>query len=122
MVHISNLIRQSDNLPFQCRRHARTFVVADSIEHFPGQVQSLPMFLQHLYYTDTLFIVFKSTRTHVVQSSLSCMPKRSMPKIMPQCNCLHQIFVQPERLSDRPGVLRYFQRMRQPCPVMVSDW
>ena len=31
-------------------------------------------------------------------------------------------FVQPERLSDRPGVLRYFQRMRQPCPVMVSDW
>ena len=43
-----------------------------------------------------------------------------MPQIMPQCYRLNQIFIQPERLRNGSRILRYFKRMCQPRPVMIS--
>lgn len=45
--------------------------------------------------------------------------KGCMPQIMPQCDCLNQIFIQPEGFCDCSSILRNFQCMRQPGSVMI---
>ena len=57
---------------------------------------------------------------HVIERSLPGMSERRVSEIVAERDRLHQIFIQPQSLCDRPGILGNLQRMRQPGPVMVS--
>ena len=67
----------------------------------------------------TLHAVTESIGAHTVKRPLSGMAKRRMTQVMAERNRLHQIFVQLQRLRDRPGILADFQRMGQARSVMI---
>ncbi len=94
------------------------------LKFHPGPPRSdsvlLRLFFQFFYNTYALFVVAEPAFIHLIQQKFSCVSERCMPQIMSQCDCLHQIFVQPERLRNGSRILRYFKRMCQPRPVMIS--
>ena len=47
------------------------------------------------------------------------MPEGSMPKVVPQCDGLSEILVEPQRPGNRPGYLAYLKGMREPRAVMI---
>ena len=55
-----------------------------------------------------------------VQNPLPAVAKRRMPEIVPEGDCLDQIFIQPKGAPYGPGNLRNFQRVRQPGSVVIS--
>ena len=95
-------------------------VVQDPIANLPGQVQPLPLLLQHLHNTDTLLIMREPLAAEPVEHRLPRMTKRRMSQIVPQRDRLRQRLIQPQRFRDRARYLRYFQRVRQARPVMVA--
>ena len=62
----------------------------------------------------------EALRANRIQRTLACVAERRMPKIMPQCDGLHQIFVQAQGPRDGPRDLRNLQRMGQPRAVVVA--
>ena len=48
------------------------------------------------------------------------MAERCMPKVMPKCNRLRQIFIHPQGSCDRPRRLCYLKRVGQPGAVVIS--
>ena len=95
-------------------------VVQDPVANLPGQVQPLPLLLQHLHNTDTLLIMREPLAAEPVEHRLPRMTKRRMSQIVPQRDRLRQRLIQPQRFCDRARYLRYFQRVRQARPVMVA--
>ena len=57
---------------------------------------------------------------HLIEHLFPGMSKRRVAQIMPQGNSLYQIFIQTQRLCNRSGILGDLQRMRKPCPVVIS--
>ena len=122
MMDISKLIRQADHLSFHRRRISTDPVIQDPIPYFPCKIQSFTILLQHLHYPDALSIMCKTSRMDLIQCLLPGMSERSMPQVMPQCDCFHQIFIQAQCLRNRPCNLRYLKRMCKTVSVMVSLW
>ena len=120
MMNIGDLIRKPDNAPFQRGRHGSRLMIPDAIPYLHGQIDALSVLLQHIHGPHTLFVVPEPIRTCPVQRPLPGMAKGRVPQIVPQSDGLHQIFIELQRLGDRPGRLAHLQRVCQPRPVMVT--
>ena len=64
--------------------------------------------------------MIEALTAQTVQYPLARVSERCMPEIMSESDCLGQVLVEPQRLRDRSGVLRYLQRMRHSCPVVIA--
>ena len=122
VVDIRDFIGKPHNASLQCGRMATGPVIFDSIPDLFRKIETLTVFFQYFDHTHTLKIMGKSIRTKFIQDAFPGMTKWCMTKIVPQCNSLCQIFIQPERTGNSPCNLRNFQCVRQACPVMVSFW
>ena len=95
-------------------------VVQDPVANLPGQVQPLPLLLQHLHNTDTLLIMREPLAAEPVEHRLPRMTKRRMPQIVAKRNCLGQFLIQPQRDCKRLCNLVDLKRVRQARAVMVA--
>ena len=105
MVNICNFIRKTDNLTFQSGRLSNGLVITDSIDDFPGQIQSLSIFLQNFYPTNALFNMLKSIWTNTINCPLSSISKGCVPQIVSKADCLYQLFVQLQCFRNSSGRL-----------------
>ena len=120
MVNISDLIRQTHDLAFQSSRHRGGLMIQNTVPYLHCQIDTLPVLLQKVHCSHTLFVMFKPVRTGTVKRPLPRMPERRMSQIMSQRNGLHQILVKLQGLRNRSGRLADFQCMRQARSVVVS--
>ncbi len=56
----------------------------------------------------------------LVQRPLAGMAERGMAEVMGQRQRLGEVLIEAELTGQRPGDLRHFQRMGQPCAVMIA--
>jgi hypothetical protein len=99
-------------------------VPADPCPHLVGQVQRR----QHLKDAQALLIVpeplWQSRGVdgleRLVQSLLAGVAKGRMADVVPECDRLGQVLVQPQCPRDSPGDLRDLQGVGQPRPVVVA--
>ena len=99
---------------------SRCPVVENPVPHLPGQIQSFSVLFQDLHHTDALPEMSKSQRTDFIQNPLPRVTEGCVSEVMPECDGIAQIVIEPERLRDCPGKLRDLQRMGQTSTVMVA--
>lgn len=77
-------------------RALRPGVASDAIDDLARQVQRFDA-ADHAH---ALRVVAEALRANRIQRTLACVAERRMPKIMPQCDGLHQILVQAQGPRD----------------------
>ncbi|MPN05154.1 hypothetical protein SDC9_152404 [bioreactor metagenome] len=95
-------------------------MVENTVPHLEGQVETRAVVFEFFHDTEALHVVLKSAGKQLVEHVLAGVSKRRVPEIVPQRDCLRQVFVEPQRAGDRPRNLADLQRMRQPRAVMVA--
>ena len=97
-------------------------MVRNAVPHFPGEVQPLPIVLEHVDNAQALLVVVESARDQLVEHALAGVAERCVPQIMAKRDCLGQLLVKLQHLGNGPGNLRDLQRVRQPGAIVIPGW
>ena len=103
----------------------RTVVLDDPLERFPGQVEAVEFgiaMFQRRQDVQRLRIVVKAAIGFqaLVQRPLAGMAERRVAEIVRQRQRFRQVLVETEVACQSTGYLRDFQRMGEPCPVVIA--
>ena len=125
MVHVGDAVGQVDYLGLQGGRVGFVAgVVADAVAHLPGEVETLPVVLQHLHHPGALLVVLEAAQAqlpeHLVKDALAGVAEGSVAQVVAERDSLGQVFVQPQRPRRRPGDAGHLQGVRQPGAVVVA--
>ena len=92
MIDIRNAVSHTNYIALFCIRHT-IGMTENAVPHFICQVQPFSMFFNQVNYPKALLIMTISMGTDPVENRLSAVSKRGVSQIMPQRNCLCQIFI-----------------------------
>ena len=131
VVDVSDDVGDPRHLPFDRRRAMlrrgadRQAVLAlrmarDAVAHFPGQVQPLPVVLEHVDDAQALLVVIEAAGHERAQHALAGVAERRVAQVVAERDRFGQLLVQAQHLGDRARDLRDFERVRQPRAVVVA--
>jgi hypothetical protein len=132
VIDVGDDVGHARNLPLDCARamlwvgadrHAALAlgVPRDAVAHFPRQVEPAPLVLEDVDYPQALLVVVESARNEIVEDALAGMAERCVAQIVTEGNGLGELLVEPQHLGYAPGDLRYLERMRETCPIVIAS-
>ena len=95
MIHIGNLVRPADDLPFQGFRDVRAGVAQNAQPDLVGQVQTLSVLFQAVHHPQALLIVPEGFAPTLGQGRFSGMAEGRVAQIVAHGDGLRQILVKP---------------------------
>jgi len=103
----------------------RPVVLHRALERFPGEVEPVELGIALLELgedAERLCVVVEAAigLHRGVQRLLAGMAERRVAEIVGERHRLAEILVEPERAADGAGDLRHFQRVGEPCAVVVA--
>ena len=109
-------------LGVRAHRHAALAlgVARDAVAHLPRQVESLPLVLEDVNYSEALLVVVETARDEIVQHAFAGVPEWRVPQIVAERDRLGELLVEPEHLGDAAGDLRHLERVRQARPIVIA--
>ena len=131
VIDVSGQIGHADNLSFEGlgplgRRHADRRspfafgMMRDAVAHFPGQVQALPIVLEHVDDAQALLVVIEPAGDELVEHALARMPERRVAEIVAKRDRLGELLVKLQHLGDGPRNLRHLERVSEPRSIVVA--
>ena len=95
-------------------------VAGDAVADLPGQVQALPIALEHVDDAQALLVVVEAGRAQRLEHALAGVAERRVAQIVAEGDRLGQLLVQPQHLGDGAGDLRHLEGVRQARPVVIA--
>jgi hypothetical protein len=80
-------------------------VIKDAVSHFPGKIQSLALFLQHIDYSQALLVMPEASVIQFIEDLFPYMTERRVSQIVSKSNSLSKVFVEVQCPSYGPGYL-----------------
>ena len=124
MIDVGNAIDQAHDLTLESCGQPLPRVIADTVSHLVGEVETAPIALEHLHHTHALLVVQKPAAVlvaqDVVEGVLPRMTERRMAEVVPHGDGLDQILIQPHRPCDRPTDRGHLKRVGEARAVVVT--
>src|SRR5690242_6050831 len=95
-------------------------MTTDSVAHLKGQVQPLPVVLEHVDHTQTLFVMPEAARHQRVEDALAGMTEWCVAQVVPECDRLRELFVQAQHFGNGASDLRDLEAVRQTGSVVIA--
>ena len=95
-------------------------MLGNAVAHLPGQIETLPVPLQHVHDAQALLVVVEPARDQLPEHPLAGVAERCVPEVVRECDRFGQLLVEPQHLRDRPRDLRHLERMGQAGAVVVA--
>jgi hypothetical protein len=94
--------------------------MGDAVAHFPREVQALTIVLQHVDDPQALLVVIEAAWYQFVQHALAGVAERRVAQIVAQRDGFGELLVELQHLGDRPGDLRYLQRVGETSAIVIT--
>jgi hypothetical protein len=95
-------------------------MAADAVAHFPAQIESAPVALQHVHDAKALLVVAETRPARACRAPAPPRAERRVAQVVPEGDGLGELFVQPQHLGDGAGDLRDLERVREARAVVVA--
>ena len=124
VVDVRHAVDELHDPALERRGHRLTGVGEDPVAHLVGQVQALPVALDHVDHAQRMLVVAEAAvearMQGLVERLLACMAERRVAEVVPEADRLRQILVQPQRARDRARDAHGLDRVREPGAVVVA--
>ena len=119
-VDIRDLVRQTQELPFQRLRRVRAGVAQDAPAHLIGEIEAVPIVFQPVHHPQRLDIVLEPSGHDLVQDPLPRVAKGRMAQIMSIGSGFGQVLIELQPPGNGPGDPHHLDGMGHAGAVMVS--
>ena len=118
VVDVGDPVDEPHHAPLERRGLLRPGVVEDPVAHRLGQVQPLPVTLEHVHHPQRVAIVLEPPRPPLAQRSverlLADVAEGRMAQVVSEPDRLGQVLVQPQRPRHRACDAASLERVREP--------
>ena len=118
VIDIRYSVAPRDDVPFERGCVAFGRVIDYTVADFEREVHSLAVVLENVNHSQRLLVVREMRE--FVQRPLARVSVRRMPEVVPERYRFGKILVEPKRARNRTRYLAYFERMREPRPIVIA--
>src|SRR5215472_16583618 len=95
-------------------------MLRNPVTDFPGEVQPPAIVLEDVHDAQALLVMLEPAGDERLQHALARVAERRVPEIVPECDRLRQLFVQPQHLGDAARDLRDLEGMRESRAIVIA--